>query len=845
MPLPLRYLLRLRSVNQSGVIRSISTKPEARTKQVEWTQRVALPLADVVNGDAAGVTGHLEVSEEGMSPKRPTRKQEMRAREKQRKAWMGKEMTSLMDDGWDYEGKWRGEHLPEDPNVLYDVLPNAHLRKAVVIDKASGVKRWTPMANLPPGGLVEVASSSTVKYQSDRGFWDAICRRAEYISHSFTVKQIRSLLGALARAECRAHPGLLRKMSSELLERFPQLTLLTCSECAEAYQKLEYDHTGTYIMLALGFVQEMEDLRYPLVGSERSPISPDRAIGMAAKILTAFSRAKLNGATPNDLLDCCAYTLCSHRDTAEDCVDDFIAAVDAYRRFSRHVTAIEVAKIILGSACGILEVDHMARLARAVHGVEGSGAITAQLAELIGATVKDATALKGEAAVELTIQTRGESSELDEFGMPVGRISWRKISIEIDRLIDLIECFMAVELEVPEVLVKVIASSVDDSYRAARVLGWTERPPIALQDRLVNTVLANQTGLVPHGLKEVFENPTLSRREDFLTDLASLMEKEADRFREDHCVIIARVYGSFGSKFDGVVKRCLRQLSNRLSQKRLEALDEERPHPGARSEYSGSLLWHEKPIDREEIAAQVCDTFEKSTLHPKLLEQLEELVPRMSPEQLLRCAATLPQGVGAEVQRRESNNNNYMYGDDNPDEIDQVAKNLFGKKEMRILMVGLDAAGKTTILYKLKLGEVVTTIPTIGFNVETVEYKNISFTVWDVGGQDKIRPLWRHYYQNTQGLIFVVDSNDRDRMDDAKEELHRMLNEEELRDACVLVFANKQDLPNAMTAAEVTEKLGLHSLRHRNWYIQSACATTGDGLYEGLDWLSKTLANAK
>ena len=75
---------------------------------------------------------------------------------------------------------------------------------------------------------------------------------------------------------------------------------------------------------------------------------------------------------------------------------------------------------------------------------------------------------------------------------------------------------------------------------------------------------------------------------------------------------------------------------------------------------------------------------------------------------------------------------------------------MVGKQEMRILMVGLDAAGKTTILYKLKLGEVVTTIPTIGFNVETVEYKNISFTVWDVGGQDKIRPLWRHYYQNTQ-----------------------------------------------------------------------------------------------
>ncbi|CAL9184684.1 unnamed protein product, partial [Musa hybrid cultivar] len=168
---------------------------------------------------------------------------------------------------------------------------------------------------------------------------------------------------------------------------------------------------------------------------------------------------------------------------------------------------------------------------------------------------------------------------------------------------------------------------------------------------------------------------------------------------------------------------------------------------------------------------------------------------------------------------------------------------LFAKKEMRILMVGLDAAGKTTILYKLKLGEIVTTIPTIGFNVETVEYKNISFTVWDVGGQDKIRPLWRHYFQNTQGLIFVVDSNDRDRIVEARDELHRMLNEDELRDAVLLVFANKQDLPNAMNAAEITDKLGLHSLRQRHWYIQSTCATSGEGLYEGLDWLSSNIAS--
>merc|ERR1712054_711822 len=166
-------------------------------------------------------------------------------------------------------------------------------------------------------------------------------------------------------------------------------------------------------------------------------------------------------------------------------------------------------------------------------------------------------------------------------------------------------------------------------------------------------------------------------------------------------------------------------------------------------------------------------------------------------------------------------------------------------KEMRILMVGLDAAGKTTILYKLKLGEVVTTIPTIGFNVETVEYKNISFNVWDIGGQDKIRKLWRYYYANTQGLIFVIDSNDRDRIEDAKEELFKMLSEDEMRDAVLLVFANKQDLPNSMTAAEVTEKLGLQSMQNRRWFMQSTCATTGDGLYEGLDWLSRILSGKK
>ncbi|KAF8214247.1 ADP-ribosylation factor family-domain-containing protein [Mycena galopus ATCC 62051] len=173
--------------------------------------------------------------------------------------------------------------------------------------------------------------------------------------------------------------------------------------------------------------------------------------------------------------------------------------------------------------------------------------------------------------------------------------------------------------------------------------------------------------------------------------------------------------------------------------------------------------------------------------------------------------------------------------------VSRLLSGFFFNKEMRILMVGLDAAGKTTILYKLKLGEVVTTIPTIGFNVETVDYKNISFNVWDVGGQGRIRMLWKHYYQNTQGVIFVVDCNDQERISEAREQLQEMLNDDELRDALLLIFANKQDLPNAMSAAEITDKLGLHGLKQRTWYLQATCAKSGDGLYEGLEWLGTNL----
>jgi ADP-ribosylation factor 6 len=140
----------------------------------------------------------------------------------------------------------------------------------------------------------------------------------------------------------------------------------------------------------------------------------------------------------------------------------------------------------------------------------------------------------------------------------------------------------------------------------------------------------------------------------------------------------------------------------------------------------------------------------------------------------------------------------------------------------------------TAILYKIKLNQDVTTIPTVGFNVETVTYKKVKFNVWDVGGQDKIRPLWRHYYSGTQGLIFVVDSSDRARIDEARQELHRIIKDGEMQQALLLVFANKKDIPGAMSETEVTEKLRLKELNDRLFYVQASCATNGEGLFEGL-----------
>ena len=164
----------------------------------------------------------------------------------------------------------------------------------------------------------------------------------------------------------------------------------------------------------------------------------------------------------------------------------------------------------------------------------------------------------------------------------------------------------------------------------------------------------------------------------------------------------------------------------------------------------------------------------------------------------------------------------------------------FGDRHAKILMLGLDGAGKTTVLYKLKLHEVINTIPTIGFNVETVQpVKHVSFTVWDVGGQDKIRPLWKHYFQGCEGLVFIVDSVDATRFSEAQDELAWILNADEMTGVPLIVLANKQDLPNARSPSEIAEKLGLPQLKNRKWFIQGTSAVTGSGVYEGMQELSK------
>ncbi|CAH1127509.1 unnamed protein product [Ceutorhynchus assimilis] len=164
------------------------------------------------------------------------------------------------------------------------------------------------------------------------------------------------------------------------------------------------------------------------------------------------------------------------------------------------------------------------------------------------------------------------------------------------------------------------------------------------------------------------------------------------------------------------------------------------------------------------------------------------------------------------------------------------------EKEMRILILGLDNAGKTTILKRFN-GEAIDTIsPTLGFNIKTLEHKNFKLNMWDVGGQKSLRSYWRNYFECTDGLIWVVDSADKRRLDDCKKELDSLLLEERLGGATLLIFANKQDLPGACDIKQLKEILELDKIKTHHWKIVQCSAVTGENLLEGIDWLIGDIA---
>eukprot|EP00898_Chlorokybus_atmophyticus_P001689 jgi/Chlat1/2520/Chrsp175S02379 len=171
--------------------------------------------------------------------------------------------------------------------------------------------------------------------------------------------------------------------------------------------------------------------------------------------------------------------------------------------------------------------------------------------------------------------------------------------------------------------------------------------------------------------------------------------------------------------------------------------------------------------------------------------------------------------------------------------------------EARILVLGLDNAGKTTILKRLSESEteskdntttsssITTVTPTQGFNIKSLLHDGFKLNVWDIGGQKAIRPYWRNYFEATDALVYVVDSSDRRRMEETGFELAALLEEEKLAAVPLLVFANKQDLLQAAKHTDIAESLNLHTLRDRKWQIQPCSAKSGEGLQEGMEWLVK------
>lgn len=165
------------------------------------------------------------------------------------------------------------------------------------------------------------------------------------------------------------------------------------------------------------------------------------------------------------------------------------------------------------------------------------------------------------------------------------------------------------------------------------------------------------------------------------------------------------------------------------------------------------------------------------------------------------------------------------------------------KNNFKIVLLGIQNAGKTTILYRLSIGQLVKTSPTIGSNVEEISYNNIKFNAWDLGGQESMRSVWDVYYMNTDAIIYVIDSNDVENYEESKIQFYKLLKHEALKNAVILIFANKQDLITAKKVDEIIKIYNLDSIKTHCWQIFPCSAETGEGLINGLQWLSDKLVD--
>jgi ADP-ribosylation factor-like protein 6 len=180
--------------------------------------------------------------------------------------------------------------------------------------------------------------------------------------------------------------------------------------------------------------------------------------------------------------------------------------------------------------------------------------------------------------------------------------------------------------------------------------------------------------------------------------------------------------------------------------------------------------------------------------------------------------------------------------------LDKLISWLSGKgREAKILVVGLDNSGKTTIINHLKpVDHKRDVVPTVGFNLEKFKVKGVTFTAFDMSGQGRYRNLWEHYYKECNGIIFVIDSSDKFRLVVAKDELDLMLQHEDMKNRRIpiLFFANKMDQRDSLSSVKCTTLMGLDNIRDKTWYICASNGLTGEGLMQGLDWLTDQLQSS-